>query len=134
PRRPAEGAERSLEPTLPAVRAGERPGGRGVPCGQLRERPQPLALGGRLLERPRQRRERAPADPAPHVVAVEERLHVVPERAGLARAAVVVRRLAHEVEALRGAGAGGVEEVAVAGHGIGPRQPCPPLVETAAGL
>ena len=126
-----EGAERALEPPLPAVRAGECPRRLGVAGGELRERPQPLSLGRCVLERPRQRRERPPARPAAHVVGVEERLHVVPERARLARAAVVVGRLAHEIEPLRGARARRVEEVAVVLDRIRPLEPRASLVERA---
>src|SRR5207237_5965657 len=61
--------------------------------------------------------------PAPDVVAREERLHLVPKRTRLAWAAVVARRVAHEVDALRRARAGGVEEIAVASDLIRPCQP-----------
>ena len=91
---------RAVELPLPAVRARERVRLAGVARGELGERAQPLALGRRVVERPRERRQRPPARPAAHVVGVEERLHVVPERARLARRALVVRRLADEVEAL----------------------------------
>src|SRR5204862_321688 len=47
-------------------------------------------------------------------------------------AAVVVRRLAHEVQALRGARAGGVEEIAIARNLVGSRQPRASVVEPAA--
>ena len=73
PRRPLERAERALEPPLPAVRASERLAPLRVAGRELGQRPQPLSLGRRLLERPRQRRERPPAGPAPHVLDVEER-------------------------------------------------------------
>ena len=53
----------------------------------------------------------------------------MPEGARLARAAVVVRRLAHEIEALRGARAGRVEEVAIERDRIRPREPCTSLVQ-----
>ena len=66
---PAERAERALEPPLPAVRAGERLGRPPSRDAELGERAQPLALGRRVLERPRQRRERPPARPAAHVLA-----------------------------------------------------------------
>src|SRR5262249_39500347 len=76
-----------------------------------------------------QGRERTSARPASRVVRGEERLHVVPERAGLARAAVVVRRLAHEVEPLRRARARRVEEVAIVLDGVWPDEPRASLVE-----
>ncbi len=101
PRRPVERPQRAVEPALPAVRARERAGGGGVGRGELRQRAQPLPLRRRVVERPRQRRERTPARPAPHVLRVEHGLHLVPERARLARAAVVGGRLADEVEPLQ---------------------------------
>ena len=63
---------------------------------------------------------------------VEERLHLVPERARLARAAVVGRRLAHEVEPLERARARRVEEVAVAADRVRALQPRAALVERCA--
>ena len=69
--------------------------------------------------------------PAAHVVGVEERLDVVPERARLARAAVVVRGLAHEIEPLRGARARRVEEVAVVLDRVRPLEPRASRVERA---
>ena len=60
---------------------------------------------------------------------VEQRLDVVPERARLARAAVVVGRLAHEIEPPRRARARRVEQVTVARDGVGPRESRPTLVE-----
>ena len=116
-------ATRALEPPLPAVGTGEPLGRLGIVGGELGERSQPLALGRRVLQRPGQRRERTSARPARDVVAVEERPGLVPEGARLARAAVVVGGLAHEIEPLRGPRAGGVEEVAVERHRVGPNQP-----------
>ena len=129
PCRPVEGAQCALEPPRPAVRARESLRCLRVVSCELGERPQPLTLGRRVLERPGQGRERPPPRPAPHVVGVEERLDVVPERARLARAAVVVRGLAHEIEPLRGARARRVEEVAVVLDGIRPHEPRAALVE-----
>src|SRR5439155_10033054 len=60
-----------------------------------------------------QRRQRPPHRRAPDLFVAEEPRDLVPERARLARSPVVVRGLAHEVEALGGARARGVEEVAV---------------------
>jgi hypothetical protein len=57
-----------------------------------------------------------------HLPRVEERLDVVPERARLARHAVVRRGLAREHEPPSRARAGRVQEVAVAGDGIDPLQ------------
>ena len=54
---------------------------------------------------------------------VEDRGDLLPERARLARRAVVGRRLADEVEAPRRARAGGVEEVAVAADLVGALEP-----------
>jgi hypothetical protein len=129
PRRPAEGAARPLQPPVPAVRARERIGSRPIASRELGERPQPLPLRRRLIELPRQRRERPPSSPAANVIPVEERLRLVPERARLARAAVVIGRLAHEIEPLRPARARGVEEVAVAGDRIRTDEPRAALVE-----
>ena len=130
PRRPVEGRARARA-SAPSRSHGRVPRPLRVPRGELRERPQPLTLGRRLVERPGQRRERPPACPAAHVVGVEERLHVVPERARLTRAAVVVGRLAHEIEPLRGARARRVEEIAVVLDRIRPLEPRAPLVERA---
>src|SRR5207244_9898145 len=85
---------------------------------------QAFAFGRRRLQRPGEVGQRAPPRPAPDVVAREERLHLLPERARLARAAVVARRLAHEVDALRRARAGGVEEIPVARDLIRPCESC----------
>ena len=133
-RRPPERARRALEPPLPAVRARERVGAAPVVRRELGERAQPLALGRRAVERPGERRERPPPRPPAHVLGVEDRLHLVPERARLARAAVVGRRLAHEVEPLERPRARGVEEIAVAAHRVGALQPRAALVEQAAGV
>ena len=113
-RRPAERLQRTLEPALPAVRERERVRLDLVARGERGERAQPLTLGRRAVDRPRERRERAPHRRAPHVLLGEEPRDLVPERARLARRAVVARGLAHEVEPLRRARARGVEEVAVA--------------------
>ena len=70
PRRPVEGAQRAVEPALPAVRARERRRASAALGRRERgERAQPLALGRRVLERPRERRERAPARRARDLVA-----------------------------------------------------------------
>ena len=134
PRRPVERAERAVEPALPAVRARECACGGGVGRGELRQRAQTLPLRRRVVERPRQRRERAAPRPAPHVLRVEHRLHLVPERARLARAAVVGRRLADEIEPVQRPGARRVEEVAVAADRVRPLQAGAALVERAAGV
>ena len=57
------------------------------------------------------------------VLVGEDRRDLLPERARLARPAVVGRRLAHEVEAARRARARRVEEVAVAAHLVRTLQP-----------
>src|SRR5439155_26616564 len=75
---------------------------------------QALALGRRVVERPRQGGERASRRRALDVLARKQAHDLVPERARLPRAALVGRRLADEVEPPRRARAGGVEEVAVA--------------------
>ena len=109
-----ERAACAADAPLPAVRDRERAGVVGVDRVQRRGGAQPLALVRRPLDR-QVRREivrrtvaRATSSGSKHGA------HVVPERARLARAAVVGRRLAHEHEPLRRAGARGVEEVAVA--------------------
>src|SRR5439155_17806637 len=79
----------------------------------------------RRFERPGERGEGAAARPARDVVGREERDDLVPERARLARAPLVARRLADEVEAVRRARAGRVEEVAVARHLVRPLEPPP---------
>jgi hypothetical protein len=117
-RRPAPRAVGAVEPPLPAVRARERLGAARIGRTQAGDGAQTLALRRRLLQPPRERRERSPARPAGNVAPVEERPHLVPEGARLARAPLVGRRLPHEVEPTRRAGAGGVEEIALAAHGV----------------
>src|SRR5437870_9390702 len=84
---------------------------------------QPLAFRRGGLERPGEGGERAPSRPADDVVLGEKGLELVPERARLARAAVVGGSLADEVEPLRGPSACRVEQVPVAAHAVGPEQP-----------
>src|SRR5207247_5325716 len=95
---------------------------------QERDGAEPLAFGRRVLERPRELRERPTRRPASHVVRGEQHLHFLPEGARLAWTAVVRRRLAHEVEATRGARARCIEEVAVAADCVERRQPCAALL------
>ena len=97
-----ERAARALEPARPVVRGreGERPFG--VVDREPRERAQALALARRRLERPRERRERPAPRRARTSPSSKSDRHVLPERARLARRALVPRRLAHEHEALRG--------------------------------
>src|SRR5947209_7425825 len=130
-RRPPVGADCSVELAIPAVRAGERRSLVAVARRQLGERAEALALRRRVLERPRERRERPPARPAANVVGLEECLHLLPERARLARSAVVGRRLAHEVQPLGRARARGIEEIAVAADRVGPLEPRTAFVERA---
>ena len=115
-----ERVPRTPKAPRPVVRVGEResevPAGLGVGR-EPRERPQPLPLGRCGLDRPRELRERPPPRRPQHVLRLERRRDVVPERARLARSAVVGRRLAHQVEPARGARAGRVEEVPVAADG-----------------
>ena len=113
------------------VRARERLRAGTVARGELRERAQPLAIGRRVLDCPRERRQRTPARPAPNVFGIERGAHLVPERARLAWIAVVCRSLAHEIEPLERARARRVEEVAVAADWIGPLQARAALVEHA---
>src|SRR5262249_2638681 len=54
------------------------------------------------------------------IVRVEQHPNLVPERAGVARRALVARRLTDEVQGLRRTRAGRVEEVTVAGDAVGP--------------
>ena len=122
-RRPAERVQRTVEPAVPAVREREPGRLRLVVGRERRQRAQPLALGRRRFERPRQRRERAPRRRVAHVLRREEPDDLVPERARLARRALVARRLAHEVEPPRRARARRVEEVAVARDLIGLHEP-----------
>ena len=121
-RRPVEGGERAVEAPLPAVRARERGGRRPVGGRERGQRAQALALARRGLERPGQRGERAAPCPALDLVGREQAARLVPERARLARRAVVARGLADEVEPARRSRAGGVEEVAVARDRVGAQQ------------
>src|SRR5207248_933395 len=63
----AERAHRAVEPTLPAVRAGERARGFSIVRGELRQRAETLALGRRVVDAPRERRQRPAARPAAYV-------------------------------------------------------------------
>ena len=118
PRVAREGPPRALELAAPAV-------GRREPLGLVRlgrreqgERAQPLALARRMLEVPGEPRERPATSPPAHVLGVEQRDHLVPERARLARAPLVGGGLAHERQPAGRARAGGVEEVALALDGV----------------
>ena len=122
-RRPRERPPGAAELALPAVRVRERVGLARIVGREARESPKPLALGRSRLDRPGQPGERPPRRVPPHVVRVEELAHGLPERARLARRAVVGRRLPHEREQPARPGAGGVEEVAVAARGVGALQP-----------
>src|SRR5439155_14812190 len=118
-----EGAERAIELPLPAVRLRQRARGLLVGGNERGEGAQALAVGGRLLDRPRECRERPPRRGAAHLVLCEQIANLVPEGARLARPALVIRRLADEVEPPRGARAGRVEEVAVALDRVRLREP-----------
>ena len=85
PRRTVERAGRALEPPVPAVRTGQRGGFGRIGGSESGQRPQPLALGGRVLELPCQGGKRPSARLVPDVVLVEELAHRFPERPGLAR-------------------------------------------------
>ena len=121
----------ALEPARPAVRRSELLGARGVVDRQAGERAQPLALARRRVQRPGEAGQRAPTRGAGDLGGRVERPDVVPERARLARNALVARSLANEDEATSGSRAGGVEEVAVAGDRV---RPLEPAAELAAGV
>src|SRR5439155_19029572 len=118
-RRPRERPTRSLETALPAVRTRERGRFAGIRRGERAQRPEPLAIGRRLVQPPGERGERPPLCPPGDLVVREERAHLVPERARLPRRALVAGRLADEVETLRRSSARRVEEEALARHGVG---------------
>src|SRR3989454_1360857 len=120
---PVEGTERPRQAAVPAVRDRNRFRGRHVVCGAQRDGAQAFALRRSVLERPRELGQWAAARPACDVVLGEDGLDLVPERAGLARAAVVGGSLAYEIDALARTRARRVEEVAVARDLIGSRQP-----------
>ena len=84
-RRPRERAARAAELALPPVRVRERVRLARIVGGEARERAQPLALGRRRLDRPREPGERPPRRVPAHVVGVEELADRLPERARLAR-------------------------------------------------
>src|SRR5881227_2170819 len=134
--RSLEGPQRTVEPPLPAVRLRQRAARALVESRQRSDCAQSFALGRRLLDRPGERGERPPCRRAAHLVFPEEVANLVPERACLARPALVVCRLAHEVQPPRRARAGRVEEVAVARHGVRLREPraAQTRVELASGL
>ncbi len=113
-RAPRECSAGASQPSLPAVCPRERRRLRTLDRIEPGNRPQPLPLGPRLFQRPRQRGERAPDGPAGDVVGIEDAPDVVPERARLARSALVGRRLADEIQPAGRTGARRVEEVAVA--------------------
>ena len=127
PRRPVERPAGALEAPRPAVRRRERGGPVGVVDRQSRERAEPLALAGGGVDGPRQARQRTPPRRESDVRRREERTHVLPERARLARDALVARRLADEDEPLRRPRAGRVEEVPVARDGVRPLEPAAEL-------
>ena len=122
-RGPRERAERPDEPAIPAVRVRERVCLVLVTRGQRGQRPEALPFGGRRLDPPGELGQRPALRPARDVGGLEERAGLVPERARLARRAVVGRRLADEVQAPRRASARGVEEVALARDRVRPGQP-----------
>ena len=124
PRRAFERVQCAGQPAFPLVGGCDRLGRGPIVGRSKRDRAQPFAFGRRRLERPRELRQRPATRPADYVVPREERLYLVPERARLARAAVVTCRLAHEVHALRGTRARGVEEIAVAGDLIRTCETC----------
>ena len=108
---------RALEAARPPVGVGERERELGRLVARRREPrqgAQPLALGRGRLDRPGELGERPAAGRALDVLRQERRRGLLPERARLERAAVVRRGLTDEVEPPDRAGAGGVEEVAVA--------------------
>ena len=122
-RRSVLGSSCAVEPALPAVRARDPVGLGRLVAGDGRERAQPLAVGRRVLEAPRQLREPPPRGRPLDLVAREEGADLLPEGARLLGAALVGRGLAHEVQAPRRPRAGRVEEVAVAAHLVGALQP-----------
>jgi hypothetical protein len=119
PRLARERVPGALELTLPAVRGGQRLGVRRLRHGKQRERTQSFALRRRGLQLPRELGERPPACPAPHILVLEERDDLVPERARLARAALVGRCLTHERQPTGRSRAGRVEEVPLALDRVG---------------
>src|SRR4051794_9533305 len=123
PSRPLERGDGALETALPAVCARQRLGGRRIGGSDRAEGTQAFPFARRGLERPGQRGEGPAPRPALELVGLEERASLLPERARLARRAVVGRGLADEVEAARGPGARGVEEVAVARDRVGAEEP-----------
>ena len=125
--RPLERAPRPAETTRPVVCRGESVRAVLVVRREPHERAHPLSLTRRRLERPRQRGERSAPCRALNVRVVEQRPDVLPERARLARDAFVARRLTDENEPPRRPRAGRVEEVAVAGDGVGTLEPAPEL-------
>src|ERR687892_937114 len=128
---PRERGQRALHAPLPAVRAREGARLLGVPRGERGQSAQALALGRSLVDVPRQARKRATTRRALALGRVEERTHLVVERARLPRPALVVGRLADEHEQLPRARARRVEEVAIARERIGPGQPASLLLELA---
>src|SRR5512132_395436 len=125
PGRPFEGPQRTVELAFPAVRLGQSMRGLLVDGNERGQRAQTLPVGGSLLDRPGEGGERPSRRRPAHVVLCEEAAHLVPEGARFTRPALVVRRLADEIEPPRGPRAGRVEEVAVALNRVRPRQPRP---------
>ncbi len=117
--RAIERRPRAIEASRPVVRSGQRVRALLVVCGEPDERAEPLARARRRLERPRERREGSASRRALHVRRVEQRPDVLPERARLARHALVSRRLAHEDEPPCRTRARRVEEIAVTGDSVG---------------
>src|SRR5213076_1170172 len=118
---------------LPAVRRRDRARDLTFIGGERRSRPEPFAFCRRLLEWPRQLRQRPATRPSPDVVRGEETAHLVPERARLARRPVVAGGLADEIQPARRARARGVEEISIPRDVVARREPrIPADVELAA--
>ena len=130
-RRAIEGMTGALEPSRPPVRRSELLRPRGVVDRQARQRAQTLALARRRVQRPGEAGQRAATSRAGDLGGRVERTDVVPERARLARYALVARSLANENKTARRSSAGGVEEIAVARDRV---RPLEPAAELAAGV
>ena len=118
-----ERTEGAVELAAETARGRQSPGLALVGRRERRDRPRPLAFGRSEMKLPREPGQSTPAREAQHVGPAEPRHHLVPEGAGLERAAVVGCRFPDEIQAPPRPRAGRVEQIPIPGEGIGAHEP-----------